>query len=195
MNNAYNISKSDEDFLNDYWSRYEQILFKSRNDNQILLIRDKCLNISKNGGKLIFVGNGASASLASHAATDFTKQAKLKSIAFNDHNLVTALSNDYGYDQWVAKAISYYANSNDLIFFISVSGNSPNLVNGIKYAKSQNISTISFTGSSEGNFLMKNSDYSVWVNSNAYNIVESVHTILITLVIDLIVGKPEYKVS
>ena len=59
--------------------------------------------IKLNEGKLIFIGNGASASLASHAATDFTKQAKIRSVAFNDHNLITALSNDYGYQNWVSK--------------------------------------------------------------------------------------------
>ena len=79
--------------------------------------------------------SGASASLCSHAATDFTKQAKIKSIAYNDHNLITALSNDYGFEMWVQKALQFYASSSDLIFFISVSGNSPNLINGLKYAK------------------------------------------------------------
>ena len=81
---------------------------------------------------MIFIGNGASASLASHAATDFTKQAKIESIAFNDHNLITALANDYGYDNWVSKAIQYYVKPQDRVIFISVSGNSPNLVNGLK---------------------------------------------------------------
>ena len=46
--------------------------------------------------KLIFIGNGASASLASHAATDFSKQAKIESIALNDHNLITVSMNLVG---------------------------------------------------------------------------------------------------
>ena len=131
--------------------------------------------------------------LSSHAATDFTKQAKIPSIAFNDHNLITALSNDYGYENWVSSAIEYYVNDNDKVIFISVSGESKNLVNGIKYANLNNIKTASMTGSDQNNTLNKNSDCSLWVNSKAYNIVESMHTILITLIIDLFVGHPEYS--
>ena len=141
------------------------------------------------------MGNGASASLASHAATDFTKQAKIKAISFNDHNLITALSNDFGYDMWVVKALEFYANPFDKVIFISVSGNSKNLVNGLKFAKKISLSNASFTGSSSNNFLKINSDCSLWVDSKAYNIVESIHTIWITLVIDLLIGNPEYVVS
>ena len=186
---------NDTELLDDYWERYKKILFESRNDKSILLIRDKIREINNNDGRLIFIGNGASASLSSHAATDFTKQAKIKSIAFNDHNLITALSNDYGFEMWVQKALQFYASSSDLIFFISVSGNSQNLINGLKFAKSCSISSISLTGSKENNFLRKNSDYSLWVNSKAYNIVESIHTIWLTLIIDLLIGSPEYTVS
>ena len=91
---------------------------------------------NNNGGKLIFVGNGASASLSSHAATDFSKQANIKSIALNDHNLITALSNDYGYEFWVKNALKFYAEKRDRVIFISVSGRSQNLINGIDYANS-----------------------------------------------------------
>ena len=188
-------SKKDTSFLDDYWLRYKRILFDSRDDKSILQLRDQINNIKKVKGKLIFIGNGASASLASHAATDFTKQAKVKAIAFNDHNLITALSNDHGYENWVSKAIEFYASPEDLIIFISVSGNSANLINGMKFAKNKSISTASLTGSNKENFLKNNSDCSLWVNSKAYNIVESIHTIWLTLIIDLLVGSPEYSVS
>ena len=161
----------------------------------ILKLKNAIYETHLNKGKLIFIGNGASASLASHAATDFTKQAKIKSIAFNDHNLITALSNDYGYQNWVAKAIEFYSQPNDMILFISVSGESSNLINGINYANKQLISTASLTGSSKANSLRRKSQYSLWVNSKAYNIVESIHTIWITLIIDLFVGSPEYMVN
>lgn len=190
-----NIFDSDIKFLEDYWERYKKILFESRDDKLILKLRDNIKETHENGGKLIFFGNGASASLASHAATDFTKQAKVRALAFNDHNLITALSNDYGYDQWVVRALDYYSSPKDMIIFISVSGNSPNLVNGVKFAKSNSLRIASLTGSSASNFLKNECDCSLWVNSKAYNIVESIHTIWLTLVIDLLVGHPEYSVS
>ncbi len=193
--NVNNDKESDKKFLDDYYSRYQRILFDSRDDNSILKLRNAIYQTNLNNGKLIFIGNGASASLASHAATDFTKQAKITSIAFNDHNLITALSNDYGYKNWVAKAIEFYSDPNDMIIFISVSGESSNLLQGIDFANNKSISTASLTGSSRTNSLRKKSQYSLWVNSKAYNIVESIHTIWITLIIDLFVGSPEYTVN
>ena len=191
-NHKQNIDKK---FLDDYWNRYQQIFFESRNDDLILSFKKSIENTHKNKGRLIFVGNGASASLSSHAATDFTKQAKIPSIAFNDHNLITALSNDYGYEFWISKALEYYSESNDMVIFISVSGESKNLINGIKFAKNKNMSTASLTGSYKGNTIRTNTDLSLWVDSKAYNIVECIHTIWITLIIDMFVGNPEYSVN
>ena len=82
-----------------------------------------------------------------------------------------------------------------MIIFISVSGESANLLKGLEYAKENSICTASLTGSDSMNSLRNNSKYSLWVNSKAYNIVESIHTIWITLIIDLFVGTPEYSVN
>ncbi|MAV63587.1 MAG: phosphoheptose isomerase [Candidatus Marinimicrobia bacterium] len=192
---GFSVNKKDKLFIDDYWSRYQKHFFESRDDESILKLRDSIKETNSIGGKLIFFGNGASASLSSHAATDFTKQAKIKAIAFNDHNIITALSNDYGYENWVSKAIEYYADKNDMVIFISVSGESINLVNGLNYALKNNLKIASITGSKKNNTLMKKSDYALWVNSKAYNIVESIHTIWVTLIIDLFVGHPEYSVQ
>ena len=189
------INEYDKNFLDDYWSRYQKLFFESRDDKSILQFRDSIYKTFLEKGRLIFIGNGASASLSSHAATDFTKQAKIPSIAFNDHNLITALANDYGYDNWVSKAIEYYAKYNDMIIFISVSGESKNLINGLNFAKKRNLKTGSLTGSGKQNTLKLNTDISLWVDSKAYNIVECLHTIWITLIIDMFVGNPEYNVN
>ena len=117
------------------------------------------------------------------------------SIAFNDHNLITALSNDYGYENWIAKAIEYYCLKDDMLIFISVSGESKNLINGIDFANRKKIKTASLTGAKENNTLRTKSNISLWVNSKAYNIVESIHTIWITLIIDMFVGHAEYNVK
>lgn len=193
--NKFEVFKTDKLFIDDYWDRYQKLFFESRDDNLILKFRDCIKETADKGGKLIFIGNGASASLSSHAATDFTKQAKIPSIAFNDHNLITALSNDYGYENWVAKAIEYYASKDDRVIFISVSGESKNLINGLQYAKKNNLRISSMTGSNSKNTIKNNSESALWVNSKAYNIVESIHTIWITLIIDLFVGHPEYSVN
>ena len=87
-----NLFEDDSSFLDNYWSRYQKILIENRDDEKIIEFKNCIQETNEKGGRLIFVGNGASASLSSHAATDFTKQAKIPSIAFNDHNLITALS-------------------------------------------------------------------------------------------------------
>ena len=189
------LDTQEEKFFNQYWETYKRILFKSRNDEKFVEIKKVFKQVSKDGGKIIFVGNGASASLASHAATDLTKQGKIKSIALNDHNLITALSNDYGYEKWVEKALSYYSSEKDMLVLISVSGESPNLINALNYAKKNSLITLSITGSSKENTLRTSTDFSLWVDSKSYNVVESIHTIWVTLIIDLIIGKSEYSVN
>ena len=88
-----------------------------------------------------------------------------------------------------------YGGETDQVIFISVSGNSPNLVNGIKYANKVGIKTASLTGCDDKNFIRRNSDNSIWINSKSYNIVESLHTTILTLIIDLFIGKSIYSVS
>tara|TARA_B100000131_G_C17809671_1_gene489125 strand:- start:27 stop:629 length:603 start_codon:yes stop_codon:yes gene_type:complete len=189
------FDKQEETFFNEYWGTYKRILFKSKDDEKFVKIKKVFKQVSQDGGKIIFVGNGASASLASHAATDLTKQGKIKSIAFNDHNLITALSNDYGYEKWVEKALSFYSSPKDMLVLISVSGESPNLINALNYAKKNSLITLSITGSSKENTLRTSTDYSLWVDSKSYNVVESIHTIWVTLIIDLIIGKMQYSVN
>ena len=93
------------------------------------------------------------------------------------------------------KALEYYADKKDNIIFISVSGNSENLKNGLIYAKSKGILTTSLTGSSKDNFLRLNSKNSLWIDNKAYNIVECIHSIILTLIVDLIIGEIEYSVN
>ena len=75
-------------FLENYWNIYKKLLFESDINSDLIAVKNLFRETNKKGGKVIFVGNGASASLSSHAATDLTKQAKIQSIALNDHNLI-----------------------------------------------------------------------------------------------------------
>ena len=79
--------------------------------------------------------------------------------------------------------------------FISVSGESPNVVEAAKYAKSQQRKILTFTGKSRNNSLKQLGDINFWVDSSAYNIVECIHMTWITTMIDMIIGKSVYAVS
>lgn len=85
--------------------------------------------------KIILVGNGASASISSHLAIDFTKAAGVRAINFNESSLLTCFSNDFGYENWITRALQYYLLPGDIVILISSSGKSKNIVNAAKFLK------------------------------------------------------------
>ena len=106
----------------------------------------------------MFAGHGASASIANHASLDFTKQAKIKSVNFNESALITAFANDFGYENWIQKAIEFYGDDKDTLILISSSGQSSNVINAAKYANHIGINVITFTGFDSNNPLSMSGD-------------------------------------
>ena len=149
--------------------------------------------ISSIQGKVIIVGNGGSAAMASHVAVDLTKAARIRAINFNESDLITCLANDFGYENWVAKAIEYYADANDLVILISSSGQSENILNGAKKAQSMKIPLITFSGFTAENPLRKLGEFNLWVNSSEYNIVEMTHHIWLLAIVDSIILSKKQK--
>lgn len=185
----------DRTFLETLFAQYNEILFNKDVLNNIIKMKEVLLNVNSKGNKVIFAGNGASASISSHASVDFTKQAGIRSINFNEANLLTAFSNDYGYEKWLAKALEFYSDPGDVIVLISSSGSSPNVVTAAEYAASKEHTVITFTGFEQNNPLKLLGDINFWVDSRGYNIIENVHQIWLLAVCDLIIGKTEYSVS
>ena len=143
--------------------------------------------VSKSKGKVIIVGNGGSASIASHLTVDFINAAKIKAMSFNDSSIITCFSNDYGYENWVDRALESYAEDGDLAVLISSSGQSKNMINGAKRAKNMGLNVITLTGFLPNNPLRKLGDVNLWVDSKAYNIVEMTHSVLLLSVVDYII--------
>ena len=181
-------------FYDNYYKEYSRLLYPE-NLKTLLNEFKNLAKETKSVGKLIFAGNGASASIASHGAVDFTKQAKIRAITFNESNLITCLSNDFGYENWMAEGIKFYADQNDVVVLISVSGESMSVINAAIEAKKLGLKVVTFTGRSKENTLKKQGDLNFWVDSHAYNIVECIHMIWLTSVIDAVIGKSEYEVS
>ena len=140
-------------------------------------------------GKIIIVGNGGSAAMASHVSVDLTKNAGIRSVNFNEADLITCFANDYGYNDWVAKAIEFYADSNDCAILISSSGSSENIINGALKAKQIGLSVITLSGFSPNNPLRESGDLNFWVESNQYNVVEMTHHIWLLSIVDRIIEK------
>lgn len=185
----------DSAFLQDYFNQFKMALEQSDTFETILSVKDAMVSTSSKGNKVMMAGNGASASMASHFALDFTKQAKIKTLSFNNASLITAYANDFGYEHWVEKAIEHHGEAGDLAILISSSGSSKNLVNAAEVAKKSNMTVVTFTGFKEDNPLKTKGDINLWVNSKAYNIIESTHSFWLAALCDSIIGKTEYSVS
>ncbi len=178
--------------LQKYLNEYKNLIDSDDSSNKLKSL----FNFLSKSNKNIFVfGNGGSAAIADHFAVDMTKNANKRTFSLNTSPLITCLSNDYGYELWMQKALEMYAQSGDIVFLISSSGNSKNVINACKYANSKNMTTITFTGFDSDNPLKKNGSINFWVNSKSYNIVENIHQIWILSLVDLIIGKSEYSAS
>lgn len=186
---------NEKNFLLDYYSECAEALLNTDVTQSAIDAKKTILQSQNNGKKLIFAGNGASASIANHASLDFTKQGKVKSVNFNESAFITAFANDYGYENWVEKALEFYAEEGDTLILISCSGTSKNVVNAAAYANKNNINLITFTGFSKNNPLKESGDINFWINSKSYNIIEGIHQIWLLSICDLIIGKTEYSVS
>ena len=151
------------------------------------------LQIHDEGKKVLIAGNGGSAAMASHVSVDLTKQAGIRTVNFNEADLITCFANDYGYENWVAKAIEFYGNEGDVAILISSSGKSPNMINAAVHAKKMKISVITLTGFEKDNPLRELGQIKFWVDSRAYNVIENIHQIWLLMVCDLILGKIEYS--
>ena len=184
-----------DNWLDEYYARYRRTIFTPDARAKLIAFRDLAIAVRERKRKLMFAGNGASASIASHGAVDFTKQGRVRGIDFNEPNLITAFTNDYGFESYLAKAVEFYADDGDALVLISVSGRSPNIVAAARYAKSRGLPVIGFSGTSADNPLNAAADIGFFVDSRAYNIVECTHMIWLTTVVDMLVGKAEYSVT
>jgi D-sedoheptulose 7-phosphate isomerase len=167
-----------------YMQAYQKSLFEKDVAEDLAAFRDLIIQTKENGGKLLFAGNGASAAISSHAAVDFTKQCEIRSICFNEADLITCFGNDYGYEAWIKEALKAYADPGDCVVLISSSGSSPNVVAAGRHCLEQNISLVTFTGFQPDNPLRQLGQTNLWLDSDSYNIVECTHMIWIMAVCD-----------
>ena len=183
---------NDKKFLTAYFANFKNLINDEVID-QILILKKLIKNLGKKN-KILIAGNGGSAAISSHFSVDITKNAKIRAINFNEYDLITCFSNDYGYERWIEKAIEYYCEKGDMLILISSSGQSLNMVKAAKFFKKKRFGKlITLTGHKNNNNLKKIGDLNFWVNSKSYNLIENIHQFWLLSVIDLIIGKSEYS--
>ena len=179
MNNKY---------IKNYLDKLSELL-KNYESPDFLKIVKILKAIKRNKKKVILVGNGGSAAMASHVSVDLTKMCKIRAINFNEADLLTCFSNDYGYENWVKKAISFYADKGDLLICISSSGESKNIINGAKFAKRIGCKVVTLTGFHKTNKVKKIGNVNLWLNSKNYNFIEMIHHTWLLSIVDFIANK------
>lgn len=155
------------------------------------------VNQAKKMKKIIFIGNGGSASIASHMSVDFWKNGGMRAIAFNDTSLLTCIGNDYGYPYVFEKPVEMFADEGDVLIAISSSGKSENILRGAKMAKQKKCHVITMSGFKSDNPLRSLGDINFFVPAptGSYGYVEIAHLALCHCIVDIIIDKNLFKKS
>ena len=148
---------------------------------------EKCVNLIREvdtrKGTLWFVGNGGSASIAGHQATDFVRNG-FKALSPMDYSLITCMANDCGYEQVFSEPLKILMGKADLLIAISSSGQSKNILNSIEVAARNGCKVITMSGFKPDNPLRKTGNINFYVSSDSYRIVESAHLFFCNCLLD-----------
>lgn len=163
-------------------------LDKSEIENFVTLLKEA----QSNKQNIIVIGNGGSATTASHLACDINKPIdsdysnRFKIICLNDNpSTILAYGNDISFEDVFVEQLKNFLNKNDLVIAISGSGNSKNLVKAIEYANENGGITLSLTGY-DGGILKKISKHSVNTNINDMQISQDIHLSLVHIAMQII---------
>lgn len=152
---------------------------------------------TQDGKKVIFVGNGGSAAIASHQAIDYWRNGGFPAVAFNDGALLTCIGNDFGYEQVFSKSISMFGQSGDVLFAISSSGQSRNILNAVAEGHRVGCHVITLSAFKEDNPLRSSGHINFFVPTLSYGFAEITHLSICHSILDgLMKGAlPEVKVE
>ncbi len=173
---------------------YKELIQKtldSLDNSQIENLLNLLVDAYKNGKFVFVIGNGGSAANASHLAQDLAKGTRalkeqtkrLKALSLTDNTpFITAQGNDEGYDSIFEQQLRIFASKGDLLIAISGSGNSPNILKAIEWAKANGVVTVGVTGY-DGGKLMQMADHKLHVPLDEMCTAESIHSIVFHYII------------
>lgn len=147
---------------------------------------------------MYFVGNGASAAMASHMAADFSKNCDCRAFAFNDSALMTAISNDIQYEECFAMPLTRFASAFDMLITISSSGNSPNVTKAIQRARELDLRIITLSAMQADNKSRTLGDLNFWIPASTYGLAEAGHQALLHCWLDTFIelyGNQKTRIS
>lgn len=145
----------EEQILESFDVRARNFAILAHKNQEIIKISSLIIEVIKNGNKVLFCGNGGSASDSNHLATEFMSRFKLErdsypAISLSANNsIITAIANDYSFKDVFKRQIEGLGKENDILIAISTSGRSENILEAVKQAKKQNIKTVLLTGNND----------------------------------------------
>jgi D-sedoheptulose 7-phosphate isomerase len=154
-------------------------------DDAISSAVDMALQVKSCGGRIMFVGNGGSAGIASHMSTDWLKNGGFSALCFNDPAQLTCLGNDLGYERVFALPIEQHGREGDLLVAISSSGKSPNILAAVTAARKIKAGVITLSGFRSDNPLRKLGDINFWLPDQHYGFVEIGHLAICHAMLDI----------
>jgi D-sedoheptulose 7-phosphate isomerase len=183
------------DTIKNHFLEAQEVL-KNFNDNpknfeNILAAGDLLVDAIKNGGKIISCGNGGSMCDAMHFAEELSGRYRedrkaLPAIAISDASHITCTGNDYGFDYIFSRYVEAIGNKNDVLFAISTSGNSKNIINAIIAAKENGMRVIGLTGK-DGGKMAELCDVEIRAPFSTYSDrVQEIHIKIIHSLIDFV---------
>ncbi|MBI2885462.1 MAG: SIS domain-containing protein [Candidatus Omnitrophica bacterium] len=184
----------DGEFLARYLEQFQAMLRDSAAwIPDLVRVKELVSAASRDGKKVVLVGNGGSAAIASHVAVDLTKNARIRAVNFNEADLITCLANDYGYERWMEQAVELYGDAGDVLIAISSSGKSANVLRACEAARRASFAAVvTLSGFAPDNPLRRLGDVNFWADSSAYNLVETLHQLWLLALVDLVIGRAEY---
>lgn len=142
--------------------------------------------IRRSRAAVYFVGNGASASMASHYAADFAKNGHLHTQVFSDLALITAVANDLDYSRVFAEPLRQRGNAGDMLVAISSSGESSNILKAVDVARERGMKVVTLSAMSPANPLRRMGDLNAYVAADCYGDAETCHASILHHWMDLI---------
>jgi D-sedoheptulose 7-phosphate isomerase len=142
------------------------------------------LGVGDGPGKVMVIGNGGSAAIAGHMQSDLCKAVGVRAMVFTETPLLTALTNDHGYQCVFERQAGLWADAGDLMVAISSSGQSDNILRAVRAATGRGCRLITLSGFSTTNPLRQLGDINFYIASSDYGYVEAAHAVLTHLLTD-----------
>lgn len=155
-------------------------------DEGFELWRNLSVSLRAQRGTIYLIGNGASASMASHMAADLAKNGHLHTQVFSDLSLITAVANDISYDQVFAVPLETRGRAGDMLVAISSSGASKNILEAVRVARRLDMTIITLSAMAAKNPLRQSGNLNVYVRAGTYGLAESCHSTLLHRWMDMV---------